>query len=102
MPIAEITSDNQPAFGHGSKTVGVTAVQLTATSRETPRGITVKADSTNAGKVYVGGAGVTARTADATNGFELTAGESKHLPVDNATKVYAIASETGQVVSWSE
>jgi hypothetical protein len=58
----------------------------------------IKAVNSNAGNVYVGGAGVTVvnGTGDATSGFELDAGESLGpLPLDNLNRLYIICDNAG-------
>lgn len=93
------TGTYMSAFTTGAKSaIGTSAVQITTTSIACKQGVLVKASSTNTGIVYVGPSGVTASTANATDGMELLAGESFVLPVDNANKVYAIASAPGQKI----
>lgn len=52
--------------------IGTTAVQLTST-QDTTSGVYIKASASNAGIIYVGNSTVTRGTADATDGFELSA-----------------------------
>lgn len=57
-----------------------------------------KAASDNAGVVYIGGAGVTAKdgTTDATTGYPLAAGEETGwIPVDNLNRLYRICDNAG-------
>lgn len=89
------------SFSHGSKAVGTSEVALTATSDdENLKGILVKAASTNSGIVYVGKTGVTANSAEATDGFELTAGESVFIEANDPSIIFVIASATSQKVFW--
>jgi hypothetical protein len=89
-------------FTTGAKSsIGTTAVQITTSDIKCVFGVLVKAASTNTGIVYVGPKGVTAGTADATDGIELRAGEEIKIEVDNAKKVYVIGSATGQKVFWA-
>jgi len=60
----------------------------------------VKAANANTGIVYVGNSDVTANTADATDGFELAAGESVMIEIDNPNKIYVFASVANQKVFW--
>jgi hypothetical protein len=86
---------------HGSKgSIGTSAVQVTTTSIKLEKGVIVKAAAGNGGTVYVGNSDVTANSAEATDGFELTAGESITVPVDDVSKVYVIGSGAGQQVFW--
>jgi hypothetical protein len=57
-----------------------------------------RAEATNAGKVYIGGAGVTIPdgTTDATSGWELAAGiESGWIPVNSLKAFYRICDNAG-------
>lgn len=85
-----------------SLTVGATAVQLSTTSKPAGIGVLIKAGANNSGFIYVGEAAtVTALGTDAdTDGFELDAGESVLIPVDDANKIYVIGSDADQVVSF--
>lgn len=91
----KIVSNLPTAVTVGRTTVGVAAVQIVVASTPATKEVTVKAMSTNTGIVYVGATGVTTGT-----GFELTAGESITLAIDDANKVYAIGSAAAQSVSW--
>ncbi len=63
----------------GQATVGTTpAVQIITVSPKITKGVTVKALSTNSGIIWLGITGVLATT-----GFELTAGESFTLPIND-------------------
>lgn len=91
------------SFVHGSKSgIGTSAVALTAVSDLTARrGILVKAAAGNSGTVYPGTSpSVTAGSNDATDGFELSAGDSVTVEVGDPTKVFVIASAPGQKVFW--
>lgn len=90
------------SFFHGRKSgISTTAVQLTTTSNRCKRGIVVKAAVGNSGKVYVGSSlDVTADSADATDGFELSAGDSIMTETDDPSKLFLIASAPDQKVFW--
>ena len=79
---------------NGSKTVP-TATAETIASSQSISSVTVKALSTNTVSVYIGTTGVTTST-----GFELSAGESVSLDVDNLTDVYCISGSASQVVRY--
>jgi len=88
-------------FDHGANgDVDTTAEQLVATSISPSIGILVKASNTNTGIIYVGNSDVTAGDTDATDGFELDAGESLMLEGRDADEVYVIASVVNQRVSY--
>ena len=97
--MSKITGDT---FFHGRKSgIGQTAVQLTTRKLRAKRGILVKASIGNSGIVYVGSSpSITADSVDATDGYELSAGESKTVEVTNPSTVFVIASAPGQKVFW--
>ena len=96
-----ITSETISSFDHGRNSdVDTAAEQITTTSVTANFGVLVKAANGNTGKIFVGNSDVTADSADATDGFELGAGESLLVKVDNANKVYVIASAVNQAVYW--
>lgn len=96
----KVIASNQDSFFHGSQTVGTSAVQITSDDTPTKIGVLVKAASTNTGLIYVGKTGVTAVSDPEHDGFELGAGEAVTIEVDQAKKVYAIASAASQLVFW--
>lgn len=72
------------------KTVSTTAVQLNASSTVPTNGIVVKALSSNAASIFVGGSGVTTST-----GYELVAGESISFTCNlNTLYIISVASTT--------
>lgn len=73
------------------QTIGASQSQLSANAISLS--VTIKAMDGNSGTVYVGTNGVTSAT-----GFELGAGESISLAVDNTSRLYAIASVVGQKI----
>jgi len=73
---------------------------MTTLNFECQRGVVVKAAAGNSGKVYVGNSDVTADSAAATDGFELSAGEAVTLEVDNVNKIWVIGSAVSQKVFW--
>jgi len=88
-------------FTTGAKSsISTTALQITATSTKCVFGVSIKADADNTGIVYVGPKGVTAGSADATDGYKLKAGEEVFVQIDDPSKVYVIASAAAQKVWW--
>lgn len=81
------------AIRHGQVSVGTSAVQLTAGALK--QGVTIKAPSTNSGKLFVGVTGVTTST-----GFPLSAGDAVFLAVDNVNRIYVISDTTSQNVAF--
>lgn len=99
--MADIEKNITGTFVHGRKSsIGASALQLTSTSSRVSKGVVVKAAVGNSGKVYVGLSNVTADSADATDGFELAAGESIAMEIDDPSKVYVIGSAASQKVFW--
>ncbi len=97
----DVTSAVSSSFDHGSNLdIDTTAEQITTTSFAAKFGVTIKADITNTGIVYIGNSDVTAGTTAATDGFPLSAGESLTLEVSNSNIPYAIASANNQKVYW--
>jgi len=89
-------------FTTGAKSsIGTTAVRITTSDTYCAFGVLVKAAAGNTGIVYIGPSDVTAGTADATDGVELSAGDAILIEVDNANKVYVIASAADQKVFWA-
>ena len=93
--ISAITSFSNYAVSE----IGTTAVQLTAVSSTITQGVQLKAANSNSGSIYIGSlSGVTNGSIDATDGFELAAGESLFVPIDDPSKIYVIGSATGKKV----
>ena len=63
----------------------------------------LKAAAANAGKVYLGGAGVTKvdGTTDTTTGLQLAAGEETGwIPIDNLNRFYRICDNAGDALTY--
>ena len=103
LEISPVNETPESSFDHGAKSsIGTSAVQIVVASLPTSKGIIVKAANGNSNNIYVGNSDVTKLgDSDATDGFELAAGESITVPLDNVNKVYVISDGTGQVVSWA-
>lgn len=82
-------------------TTANTPVQLVGSSVPTTRGVIVKSSIQSTNSVYVGSSTVTPGTVSATDGFELSAGESITIPIDDVNKVYVTSSSGGQKIFWS-
>jgi hypothetical protein len=80
--------------------IGTASTSIIATATPLYNGVTVKAANTNSGIVYVGNIGVTAGTATSTDGFELGAGESMTIRINDLNKIYLRGSAAGQKVFW--
>lgn len=88
------TSDNVKA-GQVAIAVGGTAQQIPKTAGSTG-GVRLKANSANAGKIYLG----SDNTVSATTGYELSAGESINLEVLNLGRLWIVGGTTGDRLSW--
>jgi len=92
----------KPLFlvGVGERQGSATAVQLPNLAGSM---IYIKALSSNAGSVYVGGAGVTVPngSTDTTSGIELDAGQMLGpLPLDNLNNLYIICDNAGDDITY--
>ena len=97
----DVTSSVTSSLDHGSNLdIDTTAEQITSTSFACKFGVTVKADITNTGIIYIGNSDVTAGSTAATDGFPLSAGETLTLEVNNPNLLYAIASANNQKIYW--
>lgn len=97
----DVTSAVSSTLDHGSNLdIDTSAEQITSTSFACKFGVTLKADITNTGIIYIGNSDVTAGTTAATDGFPLSAGETLTLEVTNANIPYAIASANNQKIYW--
>ncbi len=82
------------SFTNNVASVGTSAIQITTTSFTCSKGVTVTADMSNTGTIFVGNSSsVTTST-----GFSLEAGDALFLPIDNPTKVYVISDTASQKV----
>ena len=89
-----------PNFFTGSKTgITTTAVTLASTELHAQRGVQICAATGNANPIYIGqSASVTADSAESTDGYPLSAGESIVIPVIDPNTIYLIsAAGTGKV-----
>jgi len=97
----DVLSSVSSTLDHGSnRDIDTTAEQITTTSFACKFGVTLKADITNTGIIYVGNSDVTAGTTAGTDGFPLSAGETLTIEVTNANIPYAIASVANQIIYW--
>jgi hypothetical protein len=92
-----VISQAQPTFAAGQDTINTSAVQLNGgLSRVARSGVTLKSVSGNSGRVYIG----TSSSITTSSGYELAAGESVTLPVNNINLIWMIGSAASQQVSW--
>lgn len=87
---------NIASYGVNQVAVGTAAVQLDSAGFSDVEGVVLKAMSTNSGIVYFG----QTSSVTAGNGYELTAGQSLLIPVDNADQIWVIGSATNQKVCY--
>ena len=79
---------------HGQATVGTVATQLTSNTLR--QGVVVKASNSNNGIIYLGNSNVVT----ASTGYEIGAGESVTIPINNTNLIYLIASASNQSISF--
>lgn len=70
----------------------VTASAVALSTQALQNGVTIKAKTTNAGKVFVGASGVTATDDGTGNGFALNPGDAVSLPVSTTAGIYVIGT----------
>lgn len=70
----------------------VTASAVALATQALTNGVTIKAKSSNAGRVFVGAAGVTATDDGSGNGFALLPGEAINLPVSTTAGIFIIGT----------
>lgn len=89
-------------FQHGSnRDVDTAAEVLTTTATRFIHGMTIIADNTNTGVLYVGSSSaVTAGTTAATDGAPIYPGTWLFFPVVNAADIYVIGSANNQICYW--
>lgn len=81
-----------------SLTVGTSVVQLTTEWKLLSKGVLLKASKSNEGNIYIGNDTVTTVSTPSTSGFELCAGESVYVEIDQLRRLYAIADTAGQIL----
>lgn len=93
--VGKVSVPNPSTMHVGQATVGTTAAQYTASATPVTSMPILKADPSNTGVVYVGtSSGVTTA-----NGFALAAGDAVPIPIDDLSKIWAIASVASQKYS---
>ena len=91
----------EKTFDHGAlSAIGATALRIVSTYTFVARGVQIKAAVGNSGLVYVGNADVTAGSADATDGFELSPGDGLFVPAYDLSRVWFIGDSPGQKIFW--
>ncbi len=79
--------------------IWATAIQLSASQAFTSW-VYIKAYSTNTSLVFTWPSTITAGTADATDGFALSAGEWVFIEITDPSKIFVISNGTWQKVSF--
>lgn len=97
----DVASAVTGTIDHGSNLdVDAAAEQITATSFACKFGVTLRADVTNPGIVYIGNSDVTNGSTAATDGIPLSPGDSLFLPVSNSNIPYAIGAVANNKIYW--
>jgi hypothetical protein len=81
-------------FLTGQVIIGLTAVQLPSNALK--NSINIKSSDYNTGILYVG----SSNTVTTATGYELSAGESITLPINNSNLIYLISDSTNQIISY--
>ena len=95
--MSNIYKDSLPGSGiSGQTTVGTSEIKLRSNNvGRLLTGLVIKADTGNAGIVYVGFNGVSTST-----GFPLSPGEQIPVSVESTDSIYVIASQADQTVHY--
>ena len=89
-------SVNSPSvMGDGSKVVAIAGTAEALAASTECKNVAIVAKSTNTGKIYVGGSGVSSST-----GFPLEADEWRELQIDDLAKVFIDADNDGEGVTY--
>ncbi len=81
-------------FLTGQVIIGLTAVQLPSNALK--NSINIKSSDYNTGILYVG----SSNAVTTSTGYELSAGESITLPINNSNLIYLISDSTNQIISY--
>lgn len=88
---------------HGAQIVRSGQQAVTASAAALPdvqaKAVALKASDANVIPIYIGDSTVTI-PGGANAGFSLAPGDVVSIPVDNANRIYVIASTTGATVEW--
>lgn len=101
LPINLVKSVSSSVITGSKTTVANTAVPLVTGSVPTTKGVIVKSANANSENIYVGPSTVTPGTTSSTDGFELFAGESLTIPVDDVSKIYVNSTYSGMKIFWT-
>jgi hypothetical protein len=82
-------------LGNGKTTVATAGTAVQLSSSMAIKSVTLRALSTNTGKVYVGSS-----TVSASNGFQLSPQETVSLDLDNLSKVWLDVDTNGEGVTF--
>jgi hypothetical protein len=100
MSTVQVISEPVGQTYTGSRTVGETAATVGIFANLT-RGVELSTATDNLGSIYVStNASITAGSNDALDGFRIEPGQSIFFPTTNLNRVYLIADEADQSVSF--
>lgn len=82
--------------------IGPSGVAMVDSSNEViENGVLIYADQLNTDKIWLGEQGLTADSADSTDGFPLSSGDSLFLPIRQITEIYVTSgTDSNQKVWW--
>ena len=89
-----LTNRAATGIGQAEKT-GITTSDVVISSSQTCIRVEIMAKEANAGKIYIGGSGVTAAT-----GILLNASDVMTVEINNLNLIYAIASQASQAIQF--
>lgn len=84
----------QNVFLTGQVSLGLTVTQLPYNSLK--NSINIKASNANTGSIFIGNSSLVTTS----TGYELGAGESLTLPINNSDLIYLISDTTNQIISY--
>ena len=82
------------SFLTGQIAIGITAVQLPSNTLK--NSINIKSSDFNTGILYIG----SSNAVTISTGYELSAGESITIPINNSNLIYLISDSTNQIISY--
>lgn len=93
-PLRPAVSQSPTGFGSGS--IEVSNVSITNLPDVQVCSVTLKARSTNTGSVYIGGNNVSN-----VSGYELRAGDSLKVSIDNLNKIFVVGTSIGDRLDYA-
>lgn len=96
MSTVNIAQDLGSSLKVGSTTVGTSAVQVIPANYSVLKGVQLKAHPDNTDPIFIG-----TNTVSSASGFPLSASEGLFVPIEDLSKIYAIAGAANQDLRWA-